>query len=82
MLSSETESEANIQVQVHPMEGQAFLPRGVKLIVMDESGEVVMDTESREADNFIQLPFSAELGEQFSVTVVLGEASVKKDFIL
>ncbi len=81
-LPPETDSEVDILVQVHPMEGQTFLPQGVKLILMDESGEVVLDTESREVDNFIQLSFSVELGERFSVTVALGEASVRKDFIV
>jgi Protein of unknown function (DUF1822) len=81
-LPPEADSEVDILVQVYPMGGQPFLPQGVNLILMDESGGVVFNTESREVDNFIQLRFSAELGERFSVTVALGEASVRKDFVL
>jgi Protein of unknown function (DUF1822) len=81
-LPPEADSEVDILVQVYPIGGQTFLPQGVKLILMDESGEVVFNIESREVDNFIQLRFSAELGEQFSVTVALGDASVRKDFVL
>ncbi len=82
MLPPEPDSEVDIRVQVHPMKGQTFLPPGVKLMVMDESGETVLDTESREADNFIQLHFSAELEERFTVAVALGETSVKQDFVI
>jgi hypothetical protein len=81
-LPPNTGSELDIQVRVYPLRGQTYLPQGVKLMVMDESEEVVLNTEAREADNFIQLGFSAELGEQFSVTVALGEASVKQEFVI
>lgn len=81
-LPPNVRSEVDIRVRVYPLGGQTYLPQGVKLMVMDESGEVVLDTESREADNFIQLGFSAELGEQFSVTVALGEANVRQDFVI
>jgi Protein of unknown function (DUF1822) len=81
-LSPEAESEADIQVQVHPLRGQTYLPEGVELSVIDEMGRVVIETESRDADNFIQLSFSAEFGEMFSVTVALGRARVRKAFVL
>jgi len=79
-LHSEEESELEIKVQVYPLGGETYLPQGLKLIVMDESKEAV--AESRDCDNFIQLEFSAELGEEFSVAVVLGEAKVTQHFRL
>ncbi|GAB4175015.1 MAG: hypothetical protein Fur006_05240 [Coleofasciculaceae cyanobacterium] len=81
-LPPNTGSELDIQVRVYPLRGQTYLPQGIKLMVMDESEEVVLNTEAREADNFIQLGFSAELGEQFSVTVALGEASIRQEFVI
>ncbi|MCC3435628.1 DUF1822 family protein [Microcoleus sp. PH2017_05_CCC_O_A] len=80
MLAPEPGSEVDIQVQVYPMGNQTCLPEGLKLIVMDESEEVVLEATSRDDDNFIQLEFSSELRELFGVTVALGGASVTKHF--
>jgi len=76
------ETEIDVLVQVHPLGNETCLPQGLKLIVIDKSGAEVLDTESRIADNFIQLQFSAESGEHFSIAVSLGEASVRQNFVI
>ncbi|NEQ78212.1 MAG: DUF1822 family protein [Okeania sp. SIO2C9] len=81
-LLSETETEKDVNIQVHPMGEETYLPPGVKLIVMDEFGEELTFVESRDADNFIQLNFTTEIGEKFSIAVVLGEARVIEEFCL
>ncbi|MBR8838063.1 MAG: DUF1822 family protein [Stigonema ocellatum SAG 48.90 = DSM 106950] len=73
------EAEVDILTQVHPM-GEIVLPEGVKLIIGDESGEVVLEVASRAEDNWIQLEFSAELGEKFKITVAYGESELTKEF--
>ena len=80
--SPESEEEVDIRVQLHPVKGQTYLPKGVKLIVKDASGEPVLDAEAQDEDNFIQQRFSAESGENFSITVALREASITQDFCL
>ncbi|NER03159.1 MAG: DUF1822 family protein [Okeania sp. SIO3C4] len=81
-LLSENEIEKDVNVQVHPMREQTYLPPGIKLIVMDEFGEELIYAESRDAENFIQLSFTAEIGEKFSIGVALGEARVTEYFYL
>lgn len=81
-LPPEAKSEIDIIVQLHPMESQTYLPEEVKLIILDESGETVLEAKSRKADNFIQLAFSAETGESFSVQVALEAASIRQDFVV
>lgn len=81
-LPEEEESEVNIKVQVYPLEGETYLPQGLKLMLMDDSGEAVLEAESRNYDDFIQLEFSAEPGEEFSVAVSLGEANITQHFCL
>ncbi|MDF0554937.1 DUF1822 family protein [Kamptonema sp. UHCC 0994] len=81
-LPPEAKSEIDIIVQVHPMESQTYLPEGVKLIILDESGDAVLEAKSREADNFIQLAFSAETGESFSVQVALEAANITQQFVV
>ena len=78
---SETE-EDNIRIRVYPLGGKTYLLPGVKLIVMDENGEELIDVESRDADNFIQLKLYAERGEKFSIAVALEEAKVTESFCL
>lgn len=82
LLSGADEMEVDMRVQVHPAKDEIYLPSGLKLIVIDESGEEVLETFSRDADNFIQLEFNAEEGEQFAVAMTLGEAKVTQDFQL
>lgn len=79
-VSPETETEIEIRLQVYPMNEETYLPPGLKLIIIDESGEEVLNVESRELDNAIQLTFSAEFGERFTAVVALGDVRVSQEF--
>ncbi|NEO57983.1 MAG: DUF1822 family protein [Okeania sp. SIO3B5] len=81
-LLAENDTEKDVNIQVHPMGEQIYLPPGVKLIVMDEFGEELAFVESRDADNFIQRNFTAEVGDKFSIAVALREARITEDFYL
>jgi hypothetical protein len=72
--------EVDILVQVHPIKEKTYLPEGVKMIVQDEKGTAILDTKSRKQDNYIQLKFTAELGEYFSITVALENTSITESF--
>lgn len=75
------ESEIDIWVEVHPTGIQTHLPSDLQLMVLDEAGEAVMQAQARKTEN-IQLNFSGEVGEKFSVKVRLGEVSVTEGFII
>ncbi|HEY9822378.1 MAG TPA: DUF1822 family protein, partial [Candidatus Sericytochromatia bacterium] len=57
-------------------------PPSLQLTVLDESGATFLEAQSRSADNYIQLQFSGVPGEQFSVRVSLGDASILQDFVI
>ncbi|MBW4498706.1 MAG: DUF1822 family protein [Scytonema hyalinum WJT4-NPBG1] len=78
-VASESEGEVDILTQVYPV-GQNVLPEGVKLSISDESGATVLEVTSRDEDNWIQLEFSAELGEKFQIMVVYGESQQTREF--
>ncbi|NMG06694.1 DUF1822 family protein [Brasilonema sp. UFV-L1] len=78
-VASESQGEVDILTQVYPV-GQNVLPEGVKLSISDESGAIVLEVTSRDEDNWIQLEFSAELGEKFQIMVVYGESQETRDF--
>jgi hypothetical protein len=81
-LQSESERKTHILLQVHPTGGQIYLPPLLQLTVLDESGSIFLEAQSRSADNYIQLQFSGQPGEPFSVKVTLGDASVTEDFVI
>lgn len=71
--------EVDILTQVYPV-GNHVLPEGVKLNIIDNLGENVLEVISRDEDNWIQLEFSAELGERFQIMVAYGESQQTKMF--
>lgn len=81
-VTPESEQRKNILLQVHPSGKQIYLPSSLQLIVLDEVGTIFLEAQARNADNYIQLEFSGTPGEQFSVKVALGEASIIEDFII
>jgi Protein of unknown function (DUF1822) len=81
-ISPEPEVKTSIRLQLHPTGNQVYLPEGVKLTVLDESGEVFLEAQARSADNYIQLQFRGEMQEQFSVGISLGEMSIREYFMI
>jgi hypothetical protein len=81
-LQPESDRKTHILLQVHPIGEQLYLPPLLQLTVLDESGLIFLEAQARNADNYIQLQFSGVPGEQFSVKVSLGDASVIEDFVL
>lgn len=52
----------------------------MKLNIYDKSGVNVLEVISREEDNWIQLEFSVELGEQFQIVVTYSDSQQTKLF--
>ncbi|MCP2731763.1 DUF1822 family protein [Limnofasciculus baicalensis] len=78
----ETNQKTHIIIQVHPTVSVTYLPPSIRLTVFDESGVKFLEAEARNADNFIQLQFSGNVGEHFTVEVGLGVASIREDFVI
>ncbi|MBD2121873.1 DUF1822 family protein [Trichocoleus sp. FACHB-262] len=92
VLTPSNDQRLDIRVQVHPVGNTQYLPPRLKLMMLSESGEVMaaklgepLISESRDypQDSFIQLRrFTYPLGKRFSIRVMLGEASVTRDFMV
>ncbi|KAB8331492.1 DUF1822 family protein [Scytonema tolypothrichoides VB-61278] len=72
--------EINIGVKVYPTAGQSHLPEELELIVLDSDGIAVMQATARNTKS-IQLNFSSEIGERFSVKIALGDVSLTEFFL-
>ncbi|MBR8840887.1 MAG: DUF1822 family protein [Stigonema ocellatum SAG 48.90 = DSM 106950] len=81
-LPADNEQEMDIIVEVHPTSGQNYLPQNLHLIVLDFEGASVMEAQTRNTNKNIQLQFSCEVGERFSVKVALGDVRVIEDFVI
>ena len=71
--------ETEISVEVYPTGSHIYLPRDLELIVLDEMGEAVIQAQAR-SNKKIQMEFSGEAGEEFSIRLALGEFSVTEAF--
>jgi hypothetical protein len=80
-LQTRTELERGIEVELYPTNHQVYLPQNLQLMLLDEYGKTVMQAEARSTKN-IQLKFSGESGEVFSVKVALGETNIVETFVI
>jgi Protein of unknown function (DUF1822) len=81
-ISPEANIKTSIRLQLHPTSSQIYLPEGVKLTVLDESGDVFLEAQARSADNYIQLQFRGDIQERFSVQISLGDMSFIEHFLI
>lgn len=71
-----------VLLRVYPMGSQRYLPAKLQLAGLLEDGKPFLEAESRDRDDYIQLKFCAEFGEQFQVRVSLGNASITESFVV
>ncbi|HBL13213.1 MAG TPA: hypothetical protein DD379_17805 [Cyanobacteria bacterium UBA11162] len=73
--------QMGICVEVYPTGHHVYLPQELQVILLDEAEKVVIQTEARSTKH-IQWRFKAELGDRFSIKVVLGDASFTEFFLV
>lgn len=71
-----------VLLQVYPTGRETYLPPQLQLTLLDANGNQLRTITARLADVFVQLKFSGEVGEEFSVRVALGEAEIIEDFVI
>jgi Protein of unknown function (DUF1822) len=82
-INPEPEDKLNVLVQLHPTDGQRFLPPQIKLTLQSTAGETLQEVQARDQDNYIQLQsFKGSLGRRFSLKVSLLDKFVKEAFEL
>ena len=73
--------EMDIWVQVCPMGTQMLLPTELELSILDEAGTAVMQAQARSTE-MMQLRFSGQPGERFSIRMLLGDTEVVEGFVV
>ena len=81
-LIPEAKQQLGIRVQLHPFDDE-YLPLNIKLVLLSDAAEIIQEVTSRLQDNYIQLKlFAGELGESFSVQVILDDYQIIEKFII
>ncbi|NET45865.1 DUF1822 family protein [Okeania sp. SIO2B3] len=73
--------EVEITLRVYPTGDNVYLPPNLKLIVLSEN-EVFQEVTARSEDRMIQCQIEGEVGEEFTVKLVLDEAVITEDFVI
>ncbi|NER51547.1 MAG: DUF1822 family protein [Symploca sp. SIO1A3] len=81
-LIQKVNGQVGILLRIYPTGDAAYLPPELKLLLLDESGQILREVTARQADIYIQLKLNGQPGEQFSVSVALGEGSITEDFVI
>jgi hypothetical protein len=80
-ISQISEFEMGIRIALYPI-SNILLPEFLKLIVLDDAENIFLQAQARSIDNYIQLQFSGNIGERFSVQVSLAETYVIESFLI
>lgn len=81
-LTDKFEEEIDICVRLSSTNKIPYLPPGLRVQILDESGNSCMEAEAREADDWIQLEFGCKPQEQFSVEMSLNEQIIRENFVV
>ncbi|MBD2579886.1 DUF1822 family protein [Oscillatoria sp. FACHB-1406] len=79
-LIEEKISELDISVEILPSRSHYF-PSDVRLMILDENDRVALQAEAGGSEG-LEVKFSGEPGERFSIEVVLGECKIAEQFIV
>ncbi|MEA5571104.1 DUF1822 family protein [Calothrix sp. UHCC 0171] len=81
-LLQKFEGDVSVLLQVYPTANDDYLPADLKLRLQDDSGNILREITARRADVYMQLKFSCEVGERFSVQVSLNNAHFSEYFVI
>jgi hypothetical protein len=76
------EHKVSVRVRIEAIDEENNLPPNLQVIVFDQSGNAFRQAQP-DNPNFLNLPgFSGSVGEQFSIRLSLGEASITENFVI
>jgi hypothetical protein len=81
-LTEADEQEMEISLEVQPTKGQTYLPTNLQLMLLNEEGEAIDNVQVESDNQTIELQFAGEVGDRFSVNLVLGDVSFTENFII
>lgn len=77
-----SDQRRSVYAQIHTIEPQTFLPESLQLAVLDQTGTVMLEAQSRQSDDYIQLRFRGLPGERFRIQIALEDTILTEDFVI
>lgn len=74
-------TEMHIEMQICPMGNQIFLPHEVQVRLLNQDETEIFQTKAMITET-IQLQFSGQSGERFSLEITSGDRSIRKTFVI
>jgi Protein of unknown function (DUF1822) len=74
--------EMKIMAELHPINGQEYLPSSLHVMILDEEETAVMEAKAKNDNKKIALEFNAAVGDNFSIKIALGDISVIENFVI
>lgn len=82
MERPDASQRTNIVAKLSPNLGQAYLPEGVQLSAMDDTGTLFSSMRSRSGSEFVEIRFSADSGDYFSLEIAFDGVSITENFVV
>lgn len=81
-IDSEENDKIAVTLQVHPVCPQIYLPEELGLKVKERADVVFMQAQARSKDNYIQLQFSGQTEEAFTIEIIIDSIKFSENFKL
>ncbi|QDL09093.1 hypothetical protein DP113_15290 [Brasilonema octagenarum UFV-E1] len=81
-LTPKNTEEINIRLRLYPGNNVSYLPQDLQIILFDQAGTACMEAQTRSTNDCIQLEFGCQLGEKFSINVILKKTSLTEKFVI
>lgn len=81
-LNPESHNKVGVVLRILPQPEQIYLPEALELRVLEASERVFMEAQARNRDNYIQLQFSGQVQETFTVEIILNGVKFSQQFQL
>ncbi|MGB3511746.1 MAG: DUF1822 family protein [Microcoleaceae cyanobacterium] len=81
-LTAKSPEEIEVGLRLYPVDEIAHLPAGLRVEILDESGNSCMEAEARDTDEWIQLEFNCQPQEKFTVEMSLDKQIIRENFVV
>lgn len=76
------DNEFNIIVELHPTNGQEYLPPMLDVMILDCEETALLSAKAKNDNKKIELEFGASVGDAFSIKIAMDDISIIENFIV
>jgi len=81
-IAKDSPDEVEVLVEVRSPSEQTYLPENLQVKLLNAAGEAVLEAQSMSENKNIQLEFTGEPEDRFSVRIILGDVVVTENFVI